>query len=584
MAPAEMIDGSGDDTRLSVVVHDLDITYRVFGSAHARREDAAEGRSVRGLVERGRQAAGVVEVPAVRGVTFVAHHGESIGVIGRNGSGKSTLLKAVAGLIPPAGGSVYVRGQVALLGVQAVLVQKLSGIDNIILGGQAQGLSKSEIQERIPEIVEFSGLGDKVYRPMNTYSSGEQARLRFAISSAVAPDVLIVDEALATGDADFRQRSAERVQRIREEAGTVFVVSHSNATITKLCTRALWMDAGELIMDGPAADVVAAYDATFARKATPRHAGGSRPSDPDVPGVDRWGGGDRTATALAVTSAAYEAGVPGVVIANERSPLAVLAAMAILAPRGWPLLLVKRGLLDERTLTELHRLSPQQVLVLGDDSLVAHDIESQIVGAFPAISVERCVAAHPAGVVRFLVRAAGLPSGETVLVGSTAQRRRLLGFTLRAARLRAPLIITEQSSLDEDARALLAELCPQRVLLMGGADAVSEDVARELVQLTGTDPEVIELTSPQEALADLVSDDPSEMALVTLSGLGPASLVALSAAAGLDLPLLLVTKDEIPSATAGALRTLAPRKVVVVGGTRTISPTMRTALGQHVHG
>ncbi|MEV6332552.1 ABC transporter ATP-binding protein [Streptomyces sp. NPDC051909] len=207
---------------------------------------------------------GTRTVHAVKGVSFAAYRGEAIGLIGSNGSGKSTLLKAVAGLLPTSAGRIYTRGRPALLGVDAALMGDLTGERNVILGGLAMGMSRKEITARYADIVDFSGINDKgedaVSRPMRTYSSGMGARLRFAIAAARSHDVLLIDEALATGDAAFRRRSQKRIDELRAEAGTVFLVSHSNATITQTCDRALWLEAGVLLMDGPAKDVVAAYE------------------------------------------------------------------------------------------------------------------------------------------------------------------------------------------------------------------------------------------------------------------------------------------------------------------------------------
>ncbi|MET8507804.1 ABC transporter ATP-binding protein [Streptomyces sp. NPDC004787] len=202
-------------------------------------------------------------VHAVKGVGFAAYRGEAIGLIGSNGSGKSTLLKAIAGLLPTSAGRIYTRGRPALLGVNAALMGDLTGERNVILGGLAMGMSRKEIAARYADIVEFSGINDKgdfVSLPMRTYSSGMGARLRFAIAAARSHDVLLIDEALATGDAAFRRRSQKRIDELRAEAGTVFLVSHSNTTITETCDRALWLESGELLMDGPAKEVVAAYE------------------------------------------------------------------------------------------------------------------------------------------------------------------------------------------------------------------------------------------------------------------------------------------------------------------------------------
>ncbi|MPZ94503.1 MAG: ATP-binding cassette domain-containing protein [Propionibacteriales bacterium] len=244
---------------LSLIVDDVHVTYRVYGGRRA----AASGDElsvVRRLLNRtNRHIGAVTEVKAIRGVSFVARHGEAIGIVGRNGSGKSTLLRAVAGLLPLSGGTVYISGEASLLGVNAALMKDLTGERNIMIGGLALGLTATEVRERYDEIVEFSGIGDAVNLPMKAYSSGMGARLRFAISSAARPDVLMVDEALATGDAEFRARSKQRIDEIREQAGTIFLVSHSLAAVRSMCSRVLWIDKGKLRMDGPVDEVCDAY-------------------------------------------------------------------------------------------------------------------------------------------------------------------------------------------------------------------------------------------------------------------------------------------------------------------------------------
>ncbi|MCX4823492.1 ABC transporter ATP-binding protein [Streptomyces sp. NBC_01142] len=210
-----------------------------------------------------RAAPGVSEVHAVKGVSFAAYKGEAIGLIGSNGSGKSTLLKAIAGLLPPSRGKVFTQGRPSLLGVNAALMSDLTGERNVILGGLAMGMTREQIRERYDGIVDFSGINDKgdfISLPMRTYSSGMGARLRFSIAAAKSHDVLLIDEALSTGDARFRRRSQRRIDELRAEAGTVFLVSHNNSTVTESCDRALWLEAGTLRRDGPAKEVVAEYE------------------------------------------------------------------------------------------------------------------------------------------------------------------------------------------------------------------------------------------------------------------------------------------------------------------------------------
>jgi teichoic acid transport system ATP-binding protein len=199
------------------------------------------------------------EVHAVRGVSFVAYHGDAIGIVGRNGSGKSTLLRAIAGLLPPASGAVYTDGQPSLLGVNAALMRELTGERNIILGCYAMGMTPAEVAEKYQEIVDFSGIDEFVKLPMSTYSSGMGARLRFAISSAKTHDVLLIDEALATGDREFRKKSEQRIRQIRESAGTVFLVAHDLRVIQQTCNRVIWLHKGKIKMDGDPKEVLDAY-------------------------------------------------------------------------------------------------------------------------------------------------------------------------------------------------------------------------------------------------------------------------------------------------------------------------------------
>lgn len=236
-----------------VIVDDLHVTYRVFASGKAIKKNA------RGWMKRpgGR---GIREVHALKGVSFVAYENESIGVIGSNGSGKSTLMRAMTGLTPPESGAVYAASRPNLLGVGAALLPHLSGDRNIMLGGLALGLSRKEVEEVRDAIVDFAELQEFIDLPMRTYSSGMQARLKFAIATIKQHEILIVDEALAVGDRRFRLRSENRIREIRDNAGTVFLVSHSMKSIRDTCSRTIWLNKGDLIMDGDTDEVVTAYE------------------------------------------------------------------------------------------------------------------------------------------------------------------------------------------------------------------------------------------------------------------------------------------------------------------------------------
>jgi teichoic acid transport system ATP-binding protein len=238
-----------------VIVDDLHLIYKIIGKTGRGGAPAALRRMLL------REAApGMRTVHAVRGVSFTAYRGEAIGLIGPNGSGKSTLLRAVAGLMPPAQGSVWTQGQASLLGVAAAMMGAMSGDRNIQLGCLAMGMSPAEIAEEYEKICDFAGIGEFIHLPMNTYSSGMGARLRFAIAATRAPDILLIDEALATGDAQFRRRSEARIKELRDQAGTVFLVSHGLGIVRETCSRAIWLEEGKIVADGEANAVVDAYE------------------------------------------------------------------------------------------------------------------------------------------------------------------------------------------------------------------------------------------------------------------------------------------------------------------------------------
>lgn len=251
--PAEQSVGSILGTPPNAVeVDHADIRYRVYSERYF---------SARDLVSRGFKGRESTEVHAVKDVSFNVAVGEAVGIVGSNGSGKSTLLRAIAGLQSLESGNIRVRGEVGLLGVGAALKPTLSGFRNVILGGLAMGLSRAQIDEQMDDIVEFSGLGEAMARPMNTYSSGMRARLTFSIATLRVPDILLIDEALAVGDKEFRERSLQKVREIQAGAGTVIMVTHNLNEIRETCSRAVWLDQGVLRQDGDVEDVIGAYEA-----------------------------------------------------------------------------------------------------------------------------------------------------------------------------------------------------------------------------------------------------------------------------------------------------------------------------------
>lgn len=200
---------------------------------------------------------------ALDDVSISVPDGSLTALLGPSGSGKSTLLRAIAGLLPANRGGVYTQGQPTLLGVNAALMNDLSGERNVVLGCLAMGMDREEVRSRTKEIIDFSGInerGDFSSLPMRTYSSGMAARLRFSIAAAKKHEVLLVDEALSTGDAKFRRRSEDRVRELRAGAGTVFLVSHSLTSVADTCERTIWLESGLIRMDGPTETVIAAYE------------------------------------------------------------------------------------------------------------------------------------------------------------------------------------------------------------------------------------------------------------------------------------------------------------------------------------
>ena len=232
-----------------VVVDDVHIIYKVYGTG--KKASKAKGQ----IAKRSR----VREVHAIKGISFVVNAGETIGIIGSNGSGKSSLMRAIAGLYPASQGAIYAKGQPTMLGVGAALLPNLSGEKNIILGGLAMGYSKDEIEKAAKSITDFSGLTEFIDLPMRTYSQGMSARLRFSIAASKKHDILIIDEALAVGDRQFRLKAEEKIRQMRQDAGTVFLVSHNMKSIQETCNRVLWIEKGNLVMDGDPKEVCDAY-------------------------------------------------------------------------------------------------------------------------------------------------------------------------------------------------------------------------------------------------------------------------------------------------------------------------------------
>jgi ABC-type polysaccharide/polyol phosphate transport system ATPase subunit len=202
---------------------------------------------------------------ALKAVSFTLEPGESMAVIGRNGAGKSTLLSLVAGLAEPVEGSVIVNGRVAaLLELGSGFHPDLTGAENLQLNASLLGLSRRRTAQLFDTIIDFSGIGDFIDQPLRTYSSGMVVRLAFSVAAHVDPNVLIVDEVLAVGDLGFQAKCFEKISELKRAGKTLLFVSHSILLVRQLCERALWLDHGEVMMDGPADEVIKAYSGSGA--------------------------------------------------------------------------------------------------------------------------------------------------------------------------------------------------------------------------------------------------------------------------------------------------------------------------------
>jgi ABC-type polysaccharide/polyol phosphate transport system ATPase subunit len=237
---------------LAVKVQNLHITYRTTFERKPTLKTA--------LLRLGRGERGVVEVEAVKDVSFEVPNGTAMGIIGSNGAGKSTLMRAMAGILPPTKGSIEVWGKAStLLALGVGFNNTLSGRENIVLGGLATGLSRAEVEERADEVAEWTELGEFIDMPMRTYSSGMSARVGFSVAVHMKPDILMIDEALSTGDAKFREKANAKMSELRDSARAMFLVSHGLNSIKEMCTEAIWLNKGELMMRGEPDEVIDAY-------------------------------------------------------------------------------------------------------------------------------------------------------------------------------------------------------------------------------------------------------------------------------------------------------------------------------------
>lgn len=258
-SPPSTVTPATIDHDVAIRVQDLHITYRSV----LDKKQTLRGRISR--VGRHTDADGTPDnirlVKAVRGVTYDVHRGEVLGVIGHNGAGKSTMLRGLAGILAPSKGRVEVAGQVStLLALGVGFNAKLTGRENILVGGLAAGLTSKEILDREEGIIDFSGVREFIDMPLRTYSTGMKGRLAFAVSTSLEPDILLIDEALSAGDADFKDKASQRMRELLGEGRTIVLVSHSLGSILDLSDRVIWMAKGQVVEQGDPEAVIEHYE------------------------------------------------------------------------------------------------------------------------------------------------------------------------------------------------------------------------------------------------------------------------------------------------------------------------------------
>ena len=246
-------------SELAIEVKDVHVRYRSMKS-FSLRKSLGQIRQRRDSYE------------ALRGVSFTVPKGKIIGIIGKNGSGKTTLLKTISRVISPEEGTIDTIGnRLSLLAIGIGFQTTLSGYENIFLSGLLLGFTEKEIRARLPEIIEFSELGDFIYKPVQTYSSGMHSKLAFSITAFLDTEIILIDEVLSVGDMSFREKSYAKMKEIiSNKDKTVMIVSHSNASILELCDDVLWIHDGLVKEYGPAAEVVENYEG-FMRRYRKRH-------------------------------------------------------------------------------------------------------------------------------------------------------------------------------------------------------------------------------------------------------------------------------------------------------------------------
>ena len=238
----------------SIIAENLTVDFTVYNSPHRSLKKNLLKIATGGRISS--EAGGGITIRALDGVSFSLTSGDRLGVMGHNGSGKSTLLRVLAGVYEPSGGRLEVQGKIAsLLDISIGMDPEASGIENIYLRGLLLGLGKEEIRQKVEEIVDFSGLGDFIDLPIRTYSSGMAMRLAFSIATCVEADILLMDEWLSVGDADFVKKAEDRLKSLVNKTPILVMASHSPEVLKEVCTRVIRLEGGRIALEGSGSDL-----------------------------------------------------------------------------------------------------------------------------------------------------------------------------------------------------------------------------------------------------------------------------------------------------------------------------------------
>jgi len=242
----------------SIELTDVSVEFPVFNAASRSLKNKMLSVATGGAIDR--RGDGLVIVRGLEDVSFSLKEGDRVGIIGHNGSGKTTLLRVLSGIYQPTSGSAVIRGEcVSLINISLGIDPEATGRENIRLRAAMMGIRPEKLREQFDEIAEFTGLGDFLDMPFRTYSSGMQLRLAFSTSTAIRPEILVMDEWLSTGDENFRHKADKRLREIVDTTKILVLASHSRELLRNNCNRILWMERGRVLMDGSADEVLPAY-------------------------------------------------------------------------------------------------------------------------------------------------------------------------------------------------------------------------------------------------------------------------------------------------------------------------------------